>query len=792
MALRRFDHLSASTLEQARSILARHGSKAALNAGGTDLLGVLKDGVHGEAPEIVVDLKRVPGLDGIRDRGGSLGVGALVTLEELASAGPVVERFPILASAARSVGSPQIRNMGTVGGNLCQEPRCWYYRSPGDAFHCLRKGGSRCAAIAGDNRYHSIFGAARISAAPCSAGCPGRVDIPSYMSRIRDGETAAAAAIVMERNPFPAITGRVCPHRCEGECNRGEMDEAVSIREVERVVGDWILDHGHEVARPRAKRSGRSVAVVGAGPAGLAAAFYLRRAGHDVVVLDRMREAGGMLAWSIPSYRLPVDVIRRQVRMLERMGIRFQLGVEVGVAPRLASLRREHDAVFLATGAWKQRSLGIEHEDLLGSGLEFLVHVKLGDRKAPGRKVLVIGGGNVAIDVAITALRLGAKEVVLACLEGRGEMPAFPDDVAHAEREGVRILDSWGPGAIIEKGGRVRGMDLVRCTSVFDEQGRFRPRLDTSVTRTVRADRILLAIGQSPDLAYAGASLRRVRGRIDVDRERMSTSMRGVYAGGDTVTGPASIIEAIAAGRRAARSIDASMRGRESTSIPATDASCDDLFGVNVAALSRKERSPRPVLAGRAGGSLDAEDAPGFDVRAFEHEAGRCLNCGCVAVSCSDLAPALVALDARVRTTGRTIAAADFFAARPSSTTALGKGEIVTGVQIPAQPRGARQCYMKFRIRNSIDFPIVSVAAVLDVRHGRVRSARIVLGAVAPVPVRAREAEDWLEGKRLDAASMERVADLAVSGARPLQLNGFKTRILRTLVRRSLESVASP
>jgi len=770
MALMKFDHVPAATLEGAASVVLGHGAGAVLKAGGTDLLGILKDGVHREHPGIVVDIMGIPGLDAIRTRGRGLAIGSTVRLDALARAPAVLDRYPILAEAARSVASPQIRNMATLGGNICQEPRCWYYRCPDDAFHCLRKGGTRCAAVAGDNRYHSIFGAARVASPPCSAGCPAHVDIPAYMGLVRKGDIPGAARIVLEHNPMPAITGRVCPHRCERECNQREAGEAVSIREVERFLGDWILEQGDGLAMPRGRRSGRSVAVVGAGPAGLSAAFYLRTSGHDVVVIDRMPEAGGMLAWSIPASRLPADVVRRHVRMLERMGIRFELGVEIGAGRKLAALRREHDAVFLATGAWRQRGLGIAGEELLGSGLDLLVGARRGERRAPGRKVLVIGGGNVAVDVAITALELGAREVTMACLESRDEMPAFPEEVEHAMREGVRIMTSWGPLAVAEKGGRVAGMDLQRCISVFDARGRFRPVLDDRVRRRVRADRVLLAIGQAPDLACAGAALKGDGGRIAAGAETMATRLRGVYAGGDAVTGPASIVEAVAAGRRAARSIDSFLTGKAS-SIPAVGSGPPgDLIEVNSAAVGRTRRAAAPVI----------------DLDAFESEAHRCINCGCVAVSSSDLAPALIALGARVRTSLRTIPAEEFFAARPGRTTVLGPGEIVTGVDVPAQPATVRQSYLKFRMRSSIDFPIVGVATAVDVRRGRVARARIVLGAVAPVPVRARGAEEWLVGRRLDRAAAETAASLAVSAAVPLARNGYKRQIVRTLVLRSL------
>src|SRR3989339_898807 len=289
MTLRNFKHISASSLTEATAILSK--GKASAIAGGTDLLGVLKDKIHAESPELVVDLKTIR------------------------------KNYALLAEAARSVASPEIRNMGTLGGNICQEPRCWYYRTPDDMFHCLRKGGSKCAALLGENRYHSIFGSVRVGVPACTQTCPGNIEIPAYMDHVRRGDLKAAALIILASNPIPAITGRICPHLCESKCNRSDFDEAVSIRNVEQVVGDYILDHASEFLVPPKKQRKEGVAVVGAGPAGLSAAYYLRKAGYQVTVFDKMPKAGGMLTYGIPAHRLPKEVVEKQVRAFEAMGI---------------------------------------------------------------------------------------------------------------------------------------------------------------------------------------------------------------------------------------------------------------------------------------------------------------------------------------------------------------------------------------------------------------------------------------------------------------------------------------
>ena len=407
--------------------------------------------------------------------------------------------------------------------------------------------------------------------------------------------------MVLERNPMPSITGRVCPHPCQAGCSRADFDEPVSTRAIERFVGDQVLDDPSSFMAPPPAESGKKVAVVGAGPAGLCAAYYLRRAGHAVTVFDRMEEAGGMLRYSIPAYRLPKDVLKRQVGAYAAMGVRFVQGAAVGEGARtLAALRRDFDAVFVATGGWKQKTLPLEGQELLGSGLEFLADVARGGRQVPGRKVLVIGGGSVAVDVAITAKRLGAADVTMACLEARDIMPAIPEDIEQADEEAIHLLPSWGPHRVLARDGKLAGLELVRCTSVFDREGRFRPSFDPtttmtvaawavdapSTTMTVEADCVLVAIGQGPDLGYLEGAIETRRGVIAADVESQATSQAGVFAGGDAVTGASTVVAAIGAGRRAAVAIDAALRGAK----PAATESVAAGVAVNTAAIGKTSR----------------------------------------------------------------------------------------------------------------------------------------------------------------------------------------------------------
>ncbi|HEY3278448.1 MAG TPA: FAD binding domain-containing protein, partial [Syntrophorhabdaceae bacterium] len=261
-----FTHHNARSVREAGALLKQYGGKARVNAGGTDLLGAMRDRSIAEYPEALINLKTIQDLDYIKKDESGLRIGALARLADIAGSTEVREAYPLLADAVYSVASPHIRNMATIGGNLAQEVRCWYYRYPeqlGGAITCLRKGGKVCSALAGDNRYHSLFGAARLTENPCASHCPAHANIPAYMEKVREGDFAAGARILMEYNPLPAITGRICPVFCEPECNRKGYDEPVAIQCVERGVGDYVLEKAHEFYQAPKKASGKQVAIVG-------------------------------------------------------------------------------------------------------------------------------------------------------------------------------------------------------------------------------------------------------------------------------------------------------------------------------------------------------------------------------------------------------------------------------------------------------------------------------------------------------------------------------------------------
>ena len=779
-----FEHESAATFDEAVSLLKESPKgKTVVMAGGSDLIGVLKEQILEDYPEKVVDLKTVRGGEYIKQDGDTIEIGALTKLCDIVKSDLLNEKAPVLSQAARSVATPLIRNVATMGGNICQDVRCWFYRYPhgiGGRMDCMRKGGKECYAVMGDNRYHSIFGGMKVHTTPCSVQCPANTDIPAYMERLRQGDVEGAAHILMEANPIPMITSRVCAHTCQEQCNRCGSDESVSIHGVERYVGDYILEHPDTFYRAPETETGHKVALVGAGPAGLSAAYYLRKAGHDVTVFDKMEEPGGMLTYAIPNYRLPKSYVKQVAAAYEKMGIRFRLGCCLGEDMQAEDLEKEYDNVFYATGAWKRPVLGFDGEEFTEFGLQFLMEVNQWMNKKDRRHVLVVGGGNVAMDVAITARRLGSESVTLACLESEPEMPASREEIARAREEGIEIMPSYGVSKAIYEGSQVTGMELMRCTSVKDENGRFNPRYDREETLRVSADSILMAAGQKVDLSFLGDKygLALERGLIQVDKDTQATSKSGIYAGGDATTGPATVIQGVRSGRNAAEAINRGYavmpeRRREDKFIHFDTAGVKEEHAVKDKELSAAERA------------LDKEDSFTLTGEEAAREAGRCMNCGCYSVNASDISPGLSLLDARIVTTKKTVRAADFFTTRLKAADMLDTDELVTAVRFRV-PEGYTTAYDKFRVREAVDFAIVSLAYAYRMKDGLIEDARIVLGGVAPVPMERKKVEAFLAGRKPDEALAEAAAELAVEGTAAMANNSYKIQEVRALIKKMI------
>jgi len=669
----------------------------------------------------------------------------------------------------------------------------------GGALDCKRKGGRTCYAINGENRYHSVFGGMSCHGTPCAKSCPAGTDVPAYMAKLREGKWDEAAEIIMRYNPMPMMTSRICPHPCQDDCNQCTYGDSVNVHGVERSLGDYILEHADRYYCAPERETGKRAAIIGAGPGGLSAAYYLRKAGHSVVVYDRMEKAGGVLRYGIPHYRLPKDMVDAYVNALSAMGVKFRLGVQVGQDITVEEIQQSSDTMYVGTGAWKQPVLGLEGENLTQFGLDFLTQVNIYLEKSIGNKVLVCGGGNVAMDVALTAVRLGAGQVKLVCLEQEHDMPAASEEIARAREEGVEICNGWGLGRIVtDENGRVAGLEAKRCLAVFDEEHRFSPVYDEADRIVLEADTIILATGQRVDLSFLGehfgGQLKSARGLIDADTESFKTKKDGVYAGGDAVTGPDIAIRAILAGRVAAAGMNRDLGGCGECGCE--KAGCEEIGRENPSADGNPQEAaflrfdPGAVENAESHKlkeipvserTLIKEDASSFDRETAMAEAGRCMNCGCYAVSPSDISPVLVMAGADIVTTERTLTAEELFTKKLTVQDILTPGELVKEIRVPK--RSGQMHYDKKRVRNAIDFAIVSLASCLDVKDNVIQDARLVFGGVAPVPLRVKHVEEFLKGKAVTEETADQAAGLAVGGASPMGKNEYKLFMMKDLMR---------
>ncbi|MBI5526103.1 MAG: FAD-dependent oxidoreductase [Deltaproteobacteria bacterium] len=466
---------------------------------------------------------------------------------------------------------------------------------------------------------------------PCANRCPAGVDIPAYVSLVAEGRYTEALVSHLNHNPFPSVCARVCPHECEKHCRRATIDgEPVAIRAVKRFMVDQARDVTPSMLeRPAFER--KKIAVVGAGPAGLSAAYFLRRLGHDVDVYDAMKDPGGMMRYGIPRYRLPRDVLARDIRRIARLGVKVLTGKKMGRDFTLERLRRDYGAVFLSMGAWMDLPLSIPGENASGvwSGIELRSRMAGGLLDEMDGDVVVIGGGNTAVDVARSALRRGASSVTIAYRRTRDEMPAQAEEVNEAEEEGVRLDLLAAPVEVLTEGKRPRlvGIRLQRMRlGDFDSSGRRRPLPIDGEFFDLPCRYLVRAIGQKPVIPGTKVPLHK-KGTIEVDRWTLGTSLPGVFAGGDVVLGPATVVEAIAHGRRAAEAIERFLNPDVRVQFPwHAPRSLDTKFDPEAAPSQTRRTMVKKLDARRRVSSFEEVERT-LAAAAARAEARRCLRC---------------------------------------------------------------------------------------------------------------------------------------------------------------------
>lgn len=463
---------------------------------------------------------------------------------------------------------------------------------------------------------------------PCQNACPAGVDIPIYIDLIRRGQYQEAYESIREQNPLPLTCGRVCDHPCEGKCNRGKMDHALAVRSLKRFVADYVRDHEGRMPVPQvAPGNGCKIAIVGSGPAGLTSAFYLARKGYEVTIYEALPVAGGMLAVGIPEYRLPKHLLDQEIQVVRDLGVKMVMNTVIGRDVTVEELKGQFDAVYLAVGAHTEKNMGLDGEDLDGymAGTRFLRDVNLGTRMdLSGKRVVVIGGGNVAIDAARVSKRLGAAEVNIVYRRDKGAMPAIEQEIEEAEHEGISMLCMVNPVRIHGENGNVTGVECVRMRGGdFDQSGRKKPVEIPDSNFVLPTDLVIAAIGQEVEPIFNPQSTIQTRwGNILVNDQHM-TNIEGVFAGGDCVSGPDTVVRAVKAGKEAAQAIDIYLGGNGSVT--------SDAYVVRRIEYTILENEcPRvqmPLLCDEERLQSFAEVEVGYNLEQALQEAGRCLRC---------------------------------------------------------------------------------------------------------------------------------------------------------------------
>jgi putative selenate reductase YgfK subunit len=463
---------------------------------------------------------------------------------------------------------------------------------------------------------------------PCILGCPTNENIQRYIWLVTEQRYEEAWRTIIETNPMPAVTGRVCFHPCMSKCTRGDYDESVNINAIERSLGDMGLDHPEWMESVAASKK-KKIAIVGSGPAGLSCAFYLARLGYPVTLFERDETLGGVLRWGIPEYRLPGAVLDRVSAAITGAGpIEVRTGVNVGVDIGLAELMKTYDAIFLGLGLMRSRALGVEGEDKGGiePGLEFLRRVNGGQKVESGGKVVVVGGGNTAMDVARCALRSGS-DVTVVYRRTRHEMPAIAEEIEEAEHEGVKFQFLAAPKQLVRGGKKLTAVVFQKMElGEPDESGRRRPVPIEGETFELEVDRLYTAIGEQADLAGIEGNVETEWNLILAQNGTGATSDPKIFAGGDVVTGAASVVEAIAAGRKAAERIGRMLAGEPEpeTAEPVT-VGIEDM---NLDYFTHSKQNQVPRIGSEAAVKGFDEIKTGYAPEHLAAEAQRCFSCG--------------------------------------------------------------------------------------------------------------------------------------------------------------------
>ncbi len=473
---------------------------------------------------------------------------------------------------------------------------------------------------------------------PCRFACPVHTDVQEYIALISQGRYKEAFEVIQSVNPIPSACSLICHHPCEQECRRAQVDEPLAIRHLKRFAVEKAAVYRREKRGPVERTRKERIAVIGSGPSGLAAASDLADLGYGVTIFERYPELGGMLSSAIPTYRLPREALEEDIQDVLAKGVEVRTSCEVGKEVQLAQLISDYDAVLIAVGLSESRSLpipGVEGPGVL-LALPFLYGVSHGRSPELGERVLVIGGGNVAIDVARSARRLGRTKIEMVCLESAQEMPAWEWEVKEALEEGIKITHRWGPKAVRRENGKVKGLEVVRVKAVFDEAGRFNPTFYEDQTSFIEADTIIITIGQKADLSLLRDSPLELdaSGRPVWDKDTQMSSTKGVFFSGEVVTGPGAAIQAVASGHRAARAIHLYLQGEDvKAALKAEErgkiAALPREVAEKIVAQPREEielLSPETRCLGFT------QFEVGYDEMAALREARRCRSCGAGAI----------------------------------------------------------------------------------------------------------------------------------------------------------------